>query len=385
MYAVVMQDLSSVSEGQILRSLKSHCQGAEYGFTCHRLAKARASADDHNMSMASLFSLFYLFSLVFTYWFVSAAERANYPAQRISASGVERIEIRGVRGKLRLRGKPGKAFYLGVAHSRGPKSDDWNLQVEKKGAVLVLEVFNTVLGPEWRQLVKEEQWPEFDLDLQGPSVPAVVSWRDGSLVISGWTAGVETSLLRGRVDILSSRGDFKLQAVNGEVLVREFKGTLSAKGERGPVRLSSVSAQVQLNWLSGKIVADHFRGRLQVDSADGEVVARGARGEWKLNLHGGDVLLEDFEGRLQGKGESAAWSVHARGKADLEVVSEKGPVRIQWKGAGPEIFLTSKSGTILAPYPVQDRDGYQVVERKRSGKTSGRVFVRTDSGDIQVK
>jgi hypothetical protein len=132
-----------------------------------------------------------LVPLIFSASFAFGA-KYTYPEQKLSANGIEKIEISGVKGAVKLVGRPGKVYRLKVRHSRGKKFEDWSLAIDRRESILVLEVSSAVYGAQWRKHVRQDQWPEFDVELSGPSVPATISWKEGQLEYSKWSNDLES-------------------------------------------------------------------------------------------------------------------------------------------------------------------------------------------------
>lgn len=313
----------------------------------------------------------------------ASADKAHYPPQRLSARGITRVEIAGVRGKLHLIGRPGPAYRLTVSHSK-IRFDDWNLLVERRGHTLVLEVSNSAYGKEWRRQIKRDRWPEFDIELEGPPVPSVIGWRDGDLAFERWNAGVEAAFLDGSLQIANGRGDYRVQAVNADVRVTRFRGDLKLRGERGDVGFSNIKGSLTLSWLHGNVVADDVDAKAQVEGVHLQTRVTSSRGDWDLRQTRGQAAFRDFGGKLRGRGAGTQWNVLGRSGADVQLVSGAGAVEVKVPSAA-KVFLTSLTGPIASPITVEDRDGQRVAERLRSGLARGRVFVSTESGPIRFK
>src|SRR5665213_3067525 len=132
----------------------------------------------------------------------ASAEKESYHVQKNSIKSVTDIKIVGVKGHLKMRGIPhARSLSLFVQHSKGRKYDDWHLSVERRGNTIFLEVFNVAYGKQWKNQVREELWPEFDIEMNGASLPVVVGWREGNLEFSNWTASLEVSFLKGDAKI----------------------------------------------------------------------------------------------------------------------------------------------------------------------------------------
>jgi DUF4097 and DUF4098 domain-containing protein YvlB len=222
------------------------------------------------------------------------------------------------------------------------------------------------LGAQWRHLVREELWPEFDIELEGPSRPAIISWREGDLQIRNWKSEVEAAFLNGRFSAEGMGGALKLQAVDSQVRIKSHQGALSLKGEKGRVELAKIKGAINVNWLSGVV-----RGR----DLDGVI---------KLEVPSGTVELKNVQGKLSASGAGSLWDVQAAAPADVQVITTSGPVKIKWRGGGAKIYLSSVTGLIDVPKPlaIELRDGLKVVDGLKEKQPRGLVFVRTESGNI---
>lgn len=313
-------------------------------------------------------------------------DKAIYPRQWVSGRAIDRIEVIGVRGTLKLTGARlhGGNYRLKVGHTRTRRAEDWNLSVERRGHTLVLEVSNAAYGREWRRLMRQDQWPEFDIDLEGPSVPATVSWREGSLNYKNWQAPLETSFLNGDVWIHGGSGNYVLQAVNSRIRVDHFKGSMDIKGEQGQVELFAQSGRLNVSWLQGLLTLIDVQSEANLDAHAAEVRIRGSSGLWQVKSSSGPVTVTDFSGRLRGTGGATRWVVRGRAHGELELVNASGPVQVDWKSAA-KVFLTSSKGVIKSPFVTHDRDGRKVAEGRKGSRPLGQVFVRTETGDITFK
>lgn len=309
-----------------------------------------------------------LFPLIFALQ-PAHADKYAYPPQRLAAAGIHEIKISGVKGRLILKGNNSKTYTVRVSHSKNKRFEDWSLSVDRQGEALVLEVFNVALGAQWRQLVRAELWPEFDIEIDGPAVPATVSWREGNLSFVNWKSDVEAAYLSGQFTSTGMKGDLKLQAVDGQLKITGHEGSLNLKGEKGRVELNGVKGAVDLNWVHGVLRTENLNGPVT------------------LEMPSGNALLKGIKGKLKATGGSSEWDVQGAPPADLEILTDSGPVKIRFSG-NTKLFLTSATGTIRVPKPfeVETREGLKVVEantaKKSGAAAAGQVFVRTQSGNI---
>lgn len=342
----------------------------------HSLLGAASALDHIDMDLLSL--IFAAVSLMPK----AAMAKAIYPAQSFDARGVERIEITGVRGSVRLTGHPGKAYLLKVAHSKNRNSNDWNLSVERRGRILVLEVANIAFGREWRRQVRREDWPEFDLELTGPNVPAMVSWREGILSFQNWRANVDATFLSGRALVKNSSGKHRLQLMSGEVEIQNFAGDLRLDVGNGSIQLADLRGSSKIDGLSEILRARNVEGKIAVEARQLDAQIESCSGNWKVEAERGTVAVREFNGRFQGQGAKTSWLLDGEAASDVEVVNSSGPVKVKWR-TKPKVFLTTNRGSIHSPFGIQEDEGRRVsLSGQKSRLAFGQIFVKTDTGDI---
>lgn len=316
-----------------------------------------------------------------------AESKHAYPPQTYSSKGIERLRAEGVRGTIIFKGRATKHFRVQVKHSKGRRFEDWHLVVERRRQTLHIEVFNVLYGVDWKRQIKRDLWPEFDIEIEGPSLPLQVSWREGRMGFQHWKAPVEGSFLSGQLDIAGGVGVMNLQVGDVDVVAKDFRGDFYLKGERGAVDIADMRGRLFLSWLAGPVNLKNVRGEANMERVDGKFIATQSSGKWSLNALHGSVFIREFAGELKGKGETASWIVTAQKGADVEIVSRSGPIDVHWLQGGAKVFLASKSGTLRAPkiFKIQDREGSRVIEGRKGLNPTGQLFVRTSTGSISFR
>ncbi|MGE4130000.1 MAG: hypothetical protein AB7F86_00090 [Bdellovibrionales bacterium] len=321
---------------------------------------------------------FWLAALSFWAW----AGKTSYPPQKFLAKGVKKIEIIGVRGQVNLRGNSSKAYSLKVRHTRSRRMDDWSLQVFRRGSTMVFEVFNIAQRGKWRRMVRKDQWPEFDIELRGPAVPTVVSWREGDLKIENWAGDLESTQVSGTLKIDRMTGQLEAHAGRASVEVTRSSGDFRIEGERGRMKLDDFNGALKLVWLNGDLNLSKIRGHGSIQGEEGRLQIVGCSGKWQLKWDRGQVRVNDCAGQLAGVGQAANWSLVGKRAIETEIRSRSGPVQIRWQGPGARVFLTSDKGTIRGRPWSLDAKGRRISDSRLKGAPTGEIFVQTETGAI---
>ncbi len=327
---------------------------------------------------------------LFTFIFcgvMAQASKVSYPEQKLRALGVEKLQISGVKGHVKLTGRPGKTYRLKVRHSKGKKWQDWSLSVDRQGSTLVFEVSSAAYGKQWRAHVRKELWPEFDVSIEGPAIPVSVSWREGDLEFSNWAAPVEASQVKGRVSVKDGGGNYTLLLGASDVTVDGLAGDLRLKGDHGRVRIVKLTGQLTVHWVSGDMEIKKTVGDGKIESTTGKLRLSACKGDWDIHLSRGHVDIDSCSGNLKAEGDSAEWRLSKSPLSEVEIKSLSGPVRWDWKEGGAKVFLTTDKGQIsgLKIPSILDRDGRKVSEVTLGSKPFAQVFVRTQSGAIHFQ
>jgi len=308
----------------------------------------------------------------------------SYPAQLLPSQGISHLDVTGVRGRVQLTGRKGRTYQLKVRHS-SKQTEDWNLSVERKGTRLVLQVENIGVDSVWRRLLQKDNWPEFEIELIGPSIPTTVGWRDGQIHVQNWQAPLEISLLKGHVSLRKGRGPLKVQVVSGELRIAQHNGDIEVRGDQGRVRLEQLEGNARVHWLNGNIWGRSLIGNLHLESNQGDVQLREGRGDWHLNVRAGQVQIEQQAGSLLGDGDSSQWNVRLKALSNVRLTSKSGAVHVQQSGlpnSHAKVFLSSLNGPLRSPYRITETDGIRVSQ---GGEGRQRIYVATGSGAITYK
>ncbi len=309
-----------------------------------------------------------------------------YPEQRLSSKGIREIRVSGIKGQLQFRGsKRDSNFKLHVQHSSHPDFEDWQLMLERRGHVLHLEVLSLQHGSKWREQLSEDKWPEFDVEIEGPSLPAVVSWREGTLEFNRWDANLEISLTKGQVRLAGGHGDLRLHGSKVDINLSSRHGQIMLRGETGKVQLQSIEGDIDINWLQGQLGLTDCRGQVSLDVRSASLEVQGGSGDLRVALQKGIGRVRDFAGDVRVSGERANWKLKARAPSELHATSTSGPIELEWEG-GARVFLTTTKGKVTASknsyLHSAQREGRRIYAGQKDGTLKGEVFVRTQSGPI---
>ena len=202
--------------------------------------------------------------------------------------------------------------------------------------------------------VRTEQRPE------GLYIEAVLPERWPDLDIGRVEVHLELCLPKKvDLDLSNSRGDVRVEDVEGEVSVVNDRGGIALSGIVGGVEVHGDRGPVEVRDVEGEVSISNDRGSVRVEGVDGKVEVRNDRGNITVRLPE-DVrhpyILRTDRNRIEVHVPSgAAVSIYAkahRGKVvtdfplDVSIRGRSSIARGELNGGGPEIRLLTDRGDI---------------------------------------
>lgn len=327
--------------------------------------------------------------------FITALTQIAGAAERLAdvpAKSLKGIRISGFKGNLNFIGldadpeaktaKPSANLTIDATS----KSDDadWKPVVENIDGWIQISIQGPSSKSDWRNL----QIPAVDLDVRGPSVPLILTWKEGDLTIKNWKASANLTHHDGKILSEGGQAAFKITAQQGDVTVN---------GHTGRFSLDNYNAKVSLKAIEGGMSLENFSGNLNVDSSKGEISLKTGKGKSQIvshkggidfDLSQGEILISGLEGPIRGQAESGQVTAEIKGTPDLKIRGEAAKVSVLVpKTSGARVDLGTQDGNFSIAFPLKyDRvDKFKLMKGSLAGSGGGSVFVRTKSGDIRLK
>ena len=349
-------------------------QGAK---ACHEIAKIGNARDNRVMWI--------LFAALLS---ISVNAQDRFQPIQIAAKHGDTIRISGVLGNLQLIHEPQrKNLSIQVDQRSSRTQGDWNLSMERMGSEIQIEVFSVGNMHQWKSDLNREQWPRYDIVIRGPSLPVLASWRQGFVQVVGWQDKIDLSLLNGKLSVRDSKAELSIQGAQLDFDLSQHQGKVRFVADKGDLRVASSQGDLDLQLMDGQVRIFDFLGQLKWNSERALFVSQRGGGAWQLTSQKGPVEISQFKGQLKGQGEKALWKVQVAELSEVDIRSNSGPVKLQWRKGAAKAFLSSQSGSINAPRSTR-------VRREQNGVSSwlsqwgegqlGQIFVKTQTGSISL-
>lgn len=261
-----------------------------------------------------------------------------------------------------------RAEVSGVGLSRSP---DLEVDSERRGDTIVVRGRETgaSIGIYWRRK------REYTYSVRAPSwVVLDLHGDDGDVSVSGWRAGLESTLDDGDVSLVDFEAPLaKLELEDGDLEIEGFAGDLVIRVEDGDVD-----------------VRDCDSGELRVRSEDGDVSIDRCRANFFVRVDDGNIAIERAHASVVDlKAEDGDVDVEllSADELDLEIDVEDGDVTLS---LAPEISavysIETRDGRIRLPLGegIRTEEGGSRASGS-FGEGGGRIEIKTADGRVELR
>jgi len=262
-----------------------------------------------------------------------------------------------------------------------------------------------------------------EVTLRGEGVRAVaksitgrlaVSLNGGNLEASALESGADLDVYEADVTVSQGRGNLKIEARNGAVVVRDYDGVAEIRADGatvslerikgdfgietdGEVRFRGIEADVHVDGYGADVSGSNSAGIVEVKSDDGTVHLedvkgavriQGSRVDARLLRIGGDILVRTRQSQIHVHGPSAAVDIEVEG-GTVEVVNPTGKVAVtgdpddvRITEANSPLSVEVDSDEVLVHWVSMAFEGESRIE---NGRGNVRAHLTGNSGACRVE
>jgi len=176
--------------------------------------------------------------------------------------------------------------------------------------------------------------------------------------------------------------DLKISAVRGALELRTVSGNITGEGG-GDVRANAVSGDIRFTATAAK--------RIEIKAISGTIVLTGGNADIEASSVSGDLrvtLGTVSRARFKTVSGTVTGSLAAASDAEIDGQSVSGDIRLDFASEPMADFdVQTLSGDInncFGPKPVEPRHGPGKRLTFKTGETSARVHLTTNSGDVRL-
>jgi len=331
--------------------------------------------------------LMFMAPMVFSLALLAQDTESSWKTYQVPADEAKIMVISGFKGKVKLTASTAaKEFTIRLRYnSKTSVSRHWKYSVRQDGSKLTIQV----PGPDDKRALEKidlEAVPELEIEVSGPPVPTALYWRQADIQAKDWHAALQIVDQKGKVTVSGGEGGLRISLTEGEALVVNRKGNLDIDSYQGRVNLSKVNGEAKINNFIGRIFINESDGIFDLTSFKGPVKITNSKGQLAFNSRRGPVSVDKFDGSIRGNSGQGPVKVKITGEADIRIKTNQAPVTIRGAG-GSRVNVGTADGDLYVPETLKTNryPNLKVATGLLPGGKGGRVFVRTESGRIQVR
>lgn len=324
-----------------------------------------------------------------------AADTLQFQPMRMDLEPQDRLIIRGYDGDLRVIQTPGSEITIQVkqVNPAGANSilkesqDDWLFSVERVEQGVEIKVKSPPMKSVWVEALKTKQTPRFILEVRAPARPLKVIWQRGRLQIQQWAAPLSAHLESGDLRITQGSGDLKVALQEGQLEVSQQKGSVQVESFKGQVKLDAIEGPVSLLNFSGSSTVKNNQGGLTLKGFDGKFLLTENEGSVDFELVRSPLRLLKHKGEVRGSVDQGSLSLQVLKFSELRLKTKAADVSLELPSSGASLNLGTEQGQIYAPsqFSVVRSARMKTLRGRLKGKEQGRIFVRSESGNIRLR
>lgn len=264
-------------------------------------------------------------------------------------------------------------------------SAPWSVRSFKEGNKITVEVVPPADKTIWQK--GKHKHPQFTLSVKAPSIPTQVYWQKGqvnskdrakTLKVTSLNVDLKISNHKGDLSIFNNQGKISLKGIVGDIEVESYSAKTNVESCKGELKLNNFSGTVRLSSHEGSVNIKSSRGKVFSKSGDGKLEFEGKMAQFNFN---------EQKGSIRGKSDIGAVNITSNKSLEISVRTDKAPIVLSLKNSGAWVNLGSKEGNISAASYLQTKrySTLKVIMGRLRGSQSGKVFVRTQTGDIALK
>lgn len=305
---------------------------------------------------------------------------ASFAVDLIVKDG-DQILVRGPAAQVHYTVIPG-ATALKVVSPVG-----WTL--ERREQVLAIEDRDMNSRAEVRDAIKLSAAKSKVVEISGPSLPAEIHLREGSVNLTKNTREVRVLLQQGKVVAHQLSGGLRVSGRKVELSLTDLTGRLDVDIYQGAVTIKGHQGDGKIELFSGNLISENENGTLSFLNQNGNSKIQKFTGTLHLELDKGSFNALGLQGRVEGKTGDASSVLQIATESDVNLTSASGRVSVQLPpSSGASLNLLTQGGDIAVPAELHVVRA--ATEKSVKGKLKGdggrnQVIVRSTDGSIVVK
>ena len=308
----------------------------------------------------------------------------SFPALAVDVGPNDILKIKGYEGSVNLI-THSKSSVEAQYQVKNQSNVPWTVRSFKNKNIIMIEVVPPASKAIWQK--SQQNNPQFALTVKAPSMPTEIYWQRGKVKSIGRKNSLKVSALKVDLDITKHNGDVSVFNNEGRIVLSDIDGELDVESYSAQTNIKNSKGELKLNNFSGNIQLVSHKGNANLTSSRGKVFTRSGEGKVEFDGKMAQFNFNQQKGSIRGKSDIGAVNVKSNKDLELSIRSDKAPIILDLNNSGAWVNLGSKDGNISAASYLKTKrySTLKVIMGRLRGSQSGKVFVRTKTGDIILK
>jgi DUF4097 and DUF4098 domain-containing protein YvlB len=193
--------------------------------------------------------------------------------------------------------------------------------------------------------------------------------------------------------VVEGVGALKIQRRGGDIIARNIKGEVFARGAQGDITLENAGKWVDVSVATGDLTIKRVGGDVRVSSATGDIDIRCVKGRADVSTASGSISLVGVEGDVEASTASGDVSftgtLQADGSYRLKSISGEVQMTLPSDVPGFRATLVTYTGAIETDFPLKTEVPYNEPQVNRRitatyGKGGAKVTLDSFSGEVRI-
>jgi hypothetical protein len=322
--------------------------------------------------------------VIFIATFISAASFAATYEVPIQAG--DRLVIKGLEAQVQMIAQPaGPLKVVGVEES----PTEGAFSIEKKGNVIEIKMREFDGKKAWLAALTQPTKFMKKIEIMGPSLPAEVNLRGGSVTAVKWTKELKVNMIQGKVSTQNGVGSLQVSLQKGELNISSQNGKVTTDMYNGRSTIKDIQGDLDATLFAGALQLENVRGFISTSTqqASGKILE--SSGTLQFESGKGSLSIQKFQGRMEGQVQDGSVSVAMALDSELDVKAKAGKITVaSAPGSGASVNLFTVEGEITVPGELRVAKSSaekSVRGRLRGEAQRGSIFVHGQEASIFLK
>ncbi|MBV2169021.1 MAG: hypothetical protein KUL82_09955, partial [Bdellovibrio sp.] len=198
----------------------------------------------------------------------------------------DRLVLKGLEAQVQVVGQPGNSLKVSGVDESGAEGV---FSVTKKDNIIEVRMNEYGGKKSWLNVLSHASSQVKKIEIWGPSIPAEIQLRGGTVTVQKWSKDLKVSVTQGRVNALNGAGSLQVYVQKGDVTIQDHNGKVETDSYNGSMTLRNIQ---------GDVDASLFAGQLQIEKVRGFLSLAPQQSNGKINQGSGTIQFENGKGSL---------------------------------------------------------------------------------------